>query len=89
MPKPHLRTRSKKRVKVAIPGGKNRIHYKTKVTASPSCSICGNSLAGIPHLSTVKERKLNRSRRRVWRSYGRQLCHSCLKEALKQGARTL
>jgi len=89
MPQPHLRTRSKKRLKVTLPSGRNRIRYKMEIVATPSCSICGQPLAGRPHLTPVEIRKFNRSRRRIWRPYGGQLCHNCLKKTLKQGARTL
>jgi len=89
MPQPHLRTRSKKRLKVTSPSGGGRIHYKLEITPTPSCSICGQPLAGLPHLSTVETRKLNRSKRRIWRPYGGQLCHNCLKKTLKQRVRAL
>lgn len=89
MPQPHLRTRSRKRVKVTLPSGINRVHYKMEITPTPSCSICNQPLAGIPHLTPVEMRKLNRSKRKIWRPYGGQLCHNCLKKTLKQSARTL
>jgi len=89
MPRPSQRTRSKKRVNKALPGGGKGVHYKREVSALPRCYLCGQPLAGIPHLSTSEIRKLNRSKRRIWRIYGGQLCHNCLKKALKQAARTL
>lgn len=89
MPQPHLRTRSRRRLSVALPSGESRIHFKTENTSAPPCFSCGQPLAGVPHLSPVKMHKLNRSKRRIWRPYGGQLCHNCLKNALKHAARIL
>jgi large subunit ribosomal protein L34e len=89
MPQPHLRTRTKKRLKVALPGSRSQTHYKKEVTSQLRCYMCGQALAGIPHLATPKMRKLDRSERRIWRIYGGKLCHNCLKNALKHAARTV
>ncbi|MCK4439462.1 50S ribosomal protein L34e [Candidatus Bathyarchaeota archaeon] len=88
MPRPSLRTRSKKRVHKTLPGGKKTIHYKRGVTSSPHCHLCGRPIGGIPHLSPSETRKLDRTKKRVCRPYGGQLCPDCLKKALKQAART-
>ncbi|MEM1588872.1 MAG: 50S ribosomal protein L34e [Candidatus Bathyarchaeia archaeon] len=89
MPRPALRTRSRKRVSKALPGGRTGIRFKREIPAQARCGICGNPLAGTPHLLPSEIRKLNRSRRRVSRIYGGQVCPNCLKTALKQAARTL
>jgi large subunit ribosomal protein L34e len=88
MPQPHLRTRSKKRLNVALPSGRNRIFYKKEVAPTSVCSMCGQPLAGMQHLTPVRTRKLNRTKRRIWRPYGGQLCHNCLKTSLKQAVRS-
>jgi len=89
MPQPHLRTRSKKRLNVTLPGGRKWVHHKKEKASTPLCHMCGRPLAGLPSLSTVQMRKLNRSKRRVWRPYGGNLCHNCLKNAVKHAARTI
>jgi len=89
MPQPHLRSRSKKRYKTKSPGGKSQTHYKKEIMKTPKCCVCGNPIAGTSHLSTVETRKLNRSKRKVERPYGGQLCHNCIKKALKQTARNI
>lgn len=89
MPRPALRTRSRKRVSKALPGGRAGIHFKRKIPAKTSCSVCGNPLAGIPRLLPSEVRKFNRSKRRVSRIYGGQLCPNCLKTALKQAVRSI
>ncbi|MEM3640905.1 MAG: 50S ribosomal protein L34e, partial [Candidatus Bathyarchaeia archaeon] len=68
--------------------GNRNIHYEREVGAYPRCYLCGQPLAGIPHLSTSQTRKLNRSKRRIWRLHGGKVCHNCLKNALKIAART-
>lgn len=89
MPRPALRTRSRKRVSKALPGGRTSVHFKREVPAKTSCGFCGNPLAGIPKMLPSEIRKLNRSKRRISRIYGGQLCSNCLKIALKQAARTI
>lgn len=89
MPQPHLRTRSRKRLKVRLPGGSNLTHYKKEKMATPSCLVCGRPLAGLPHSTQAKIRKLNRSEKRIWRPYGGQVCQNCLKDFLKQAIRKL
>ncbi|MGQ9726391.1 MAG: 50S ribosomal protein L34e [Candidatus Bathycorpusculaceae bacterium] len=89
MPKPYQQTRTKKRVYKSLPGGSRKLHFKQKPNASPCCSSCGRPLSGIPRITTSEMRKLNRSKRRVWRPFGGQICHNCLKNALKQAARAI
>ncbi|MEM3783595.1 MAG: 50S ribosomal protein L34e [Candidatus Bathyarchaeia archaeon] len=89
MPRPAKRTRSRKRVFKALPGGRTSMHYKREVTAQNSCSLCGRPLTGIPSLPPSEMRTLNRTKRRISRIYGGQLCHNCLKTALKQAVRIL
>jgi large subunit ribosomal protein L34e len=87
MPRPHERTRSRKRVNKTAPSGKKVNRYKQKISATAHCGLCGQPLAGIAHLTPLKASKLSRSKRRVWRPYGGQLCHECLKLNLRQIAR--
>ncbi|MCS7124675.1 MAG: 50S ribosomal protein L34e [Candidatus Bathyarchaeota archaeon] len=87
MPRPALRTRSRKRVSKALPGGRRSVHFKREIPGRATCSICGNPLAGTPRLLPSEVGKLNRSKRRVSRIYGGQLCSNCLKKALKQAVR--
>ncbi|MGC8998088.1 MAG: 50S ribosomal protein L34e [Candidatus Bathyarchaeia archaeon] len=88
MPRPAQRTRSRKRVYKALPGGRTGIHFKREVPRGSSCARCGKPLAGIPRLLPYETRKLNRTKRSISRIYGGHLCPSCLKTALKQAART-
>ncbi|MEM2319680.1 MAG: 50S ribosomal protein L34e [Candidatus Bathyarchaeia archaeon] len=89
MPRPSLRTRSRKRIKKALPGGRSKNHFKKEKPKAPSCFLCGKPIAGIPRLSPAEIRKQNLSNKRVSRLYGGQLCHSCLENALKQAVRQI
>ncbi|MBS7616741.1 50S ribosomal protein L34e [Candidatus Bathyarchaeota archaeon] len=89
MPRPARRTRSRKRINKALPGGRQGTHYKSEGASYAVCRLCSKPLAGIPQLSLSKIRKFNRTKRRIQRMYGGQLCHNCLRTALKQAARTI
>jgi large subunit ribosomal protein L34e len=85
MPRPSERTRSKKRLVRPLPGGTSGTLFKGEIGAPVKCSVCGKELAGVSN--TYKSRRLNLTKKRVWRPFGGQICHSCLKTALKQTAR--
>lgn len=87
MPRPALRTRSRKRVYKALPGGKTTIHYRSETPASAKCRICGKPLSGFSRLTPSEMSKLNKSKRRVSRIYGGNLCPECLKTGLKEAVR--
>jgi len=87
MPRPALRTRSKKRKRTPLPGGRSRVSYKKEKTSNPKCSNCGRNLNFYSH-SITKIRKLPRNQKKISRIYGGQLCHLCLRQALKQATRT-
>lgn len=61
--------------------------YKGQAGVLLHCHLCGQVLGGKTGLSAVDARRLNRGKRRVWRPYGGEVCHICLKETLKQAAR--
>lgn len=87
MPRPALRTRSRKRVCKALPGGKTAIHYKSEMPAQAKCRICSRPLSGFSRLNPSEISKLNKSKRRVSRIYGGNLCPECLKIGLKEAVR--
>lgn len=89
MPRPSERTRSRKRAFKPSPGGKMGTRLKNEIGAFSRCISCGRQLAGLSNSSSLKTRMLNKGKKSVWRPYGGQLCHNCLKVALKQAAKTL
>lgn len=88
MPRPALRTRSKKRKSQSLPGGRKKVLHKKEKTGSPKCSNCGRILTFLPH-SISKIRKLPKTQKKINRVYGGQLCHICLRNLLKQASRNL
>lgn len=88
MPRPSLRTRSRKRETKRLPSGRAGVQYKSEVPGLPRCSRCGNLLGGVSNVSILGTSKLNAGQRRVQRPFGGQLCHRCLVESLRQAART-
>ncbi|HUW48502.1 MAG TPA: 50S ribosomal protein L34e [Patescibacteria group bacterium] len=86
MPRPSERTRSKRRIIRSLPGGGTRTLFKGELGAPLRCALCGQELAGVSN--TPKTRRLNKSRKKVWRPYGGQVCHNCLKTAFRQAVRT-
>ncbi|MFB0501464.1 MAG: 50S ribosomal protein L34e [Candidatus Bathyarchaeia archaeon] len=88
MPRPSLRTRSKKRRSLRLPGGRSKTHYKREKPSVSRCSRCGQPLSGVPRSTPSELRKLTASRRRLERVYGGQLCHNCVRGLLKQAVRS-
>lgn len=89
MPKPSLRTRSRKRVGLKSPGGQNITHYKKEKHGYLHCFRCGRVLFGIPRSDPSELGKLSPTQRTVARMYGGQLCHNCLQDLLRQSVRSL
>ncbi|UCH69906.1 MAG: 50S ribosomal protein L34e [Candidatus Bathyarchaeota archaeon] len=88
MPRPSLRTRSRKRRSVRLPGGRRKTHYRHEKATVSSCTKCGQPLAGVPRSTPSELRKLAASQKRLNRVYGGQLCHNCVRELLKQAVRS-
>ncbi len=78
MPRPGLRTRSKKKIYVRTPGGRVTVHYRSKKPGQPRCAICGRPLHGVPRLRPYQLRKLAKTEKRPERPYGGYICPSCL-----------
>jgi len=87
MPKPSLRTRSRKRRTFRLPGGCSKTDYKREKIAPQRCARCGKALSGIPRLVPSEIRKLPASQRKIGRPYGNLLCSACLRDFLKQAVR--
>lgn len=78
---PH-RTRSLRRVKVKLPGGRVTIHYIKRKPNQAHCANCKKILRGVPKDLPVKIRKLPKSQRRPERLFGGFLCPSCAKNEI-------
>ncbi|MBS7632460.1 50S ribosomal protein L34e [Candidatus Bathyarchaeota archaeon] len=89
MPRPSLRTRSRKRVQRPASGKGVCVQYKKEIGAKPRCRVCGQVLAGFSSESSLRMRKSNKTARRVSRLHGGRLCHLCLRASLKKAARSI
>jgi len=87
VPRPALRTRSRRRVYRRTPGGRTVIHYEKRKPGPARCAICGTPLNGVPRLRPVELRKLPLSQRRPERIFGGVLCVKCLEKLLKKTVR--
>jgi len=89
MPEPSLRTRSRKRHLLRLPGGRVKTRFKREKVSVLRCFRCGGVLHGSPRLIPSKAGKLSASKKRVERVFGGQLCHSCLRDVLKASVRSV
>ena len=89
MPRPALRSRSLRRVKVRTPGGRVVIHYERRKPSPARCGICGAVLSGVPRERPSKLRKLAHTERRPERPYGGVICPRCLRRGLINAVRAL
>jgi len=84
MPRPSLRSRTLKRIKIKIPGGARVIHYMKKKPSKPKCARCKRELAGTARGTKSAVKRLAKSKKTPSRKYGGNLCPSCSKETLKE-----
>ena len=82
MPRPALRSRSLRRVKVRTPGGKTIVRYERRKPGPARCALCGAVLGGVPRERPAKLRKFSHTERRPERPYGGVLCPNCLRRGL-------
>ena len=88
MPRPGLRTHSRRKVYVRTPGGRTVIHYEPRKPGPARCAICGRPLNGVPRLPRAELRKLAKTEKRPERPYGGYICHRCLARLLKESIRS-
>jgi len=89
MPEGRRKSRSLRRVYVRTPGGKTVIHYRKRKPSKAKCAICKKPLHGVPRERPTKLRKLSKTEKRPSRPYGGYLCAKCLREVIKEKARSL
>ena len=85
--RPALRTRTKKRTNVRLPGKRSTTHFKKEKVKGAHCVHCGQ-LLNVPRLTPSKLGKLSLTQRKTERLYSGQICHNCLRELIKQTVRT-
>ncbi|MEZ0320195.1 MAG: 50S ribosomal protein L34e [Pyrobaculum sp.] len=84
MPRPALRTKSKRKVKVKTPGGRTVVHYEKKAKGVPKCPITKKPLGGM----NMKVYRFGISIRAPSRPYGGFYSHKVLARALRIAVRS-
>jgi large subunit ribosomal protein L34e len=87
MPRPGLRARSLRKVKIKLPGGASIIHYFRRRPSGAVCANCKKPLHGVPRERDASLKGIPKSRRRPERPYGGNLCPSCAREKVKSRLR--
>ena len=82
MTAPKHRSRRLRRVFVKSPSGNNKIQYKVRKNSKPTCNSCGKVLAGVPHTTFSRLKKITKSKKTISRPFGGQLCSSCSRKEL-------
>jgi large subunit ribosomal protein L34e len=89
MPTPRQRSRTKKRTQTRLPSGSGlTTRFKKKKQKALHCINCGRIISGVAQKETSKLKQLPLSKKRPQRMFGGQLCNACLRESLKQAARS-
>ena len=83
------RTRSLRRIKKSLPGGRLVIRYEKRKPKKAHCAKCHKQLHGIPRERAVEMRKLPKSQRRPERPYGGMLCSSCSRKLIIEKTKNL
>jgi len=78
-----FKSRSKKRVKTVVPGGKAVIHYRRKTPQKAKCAQCLAELHGIPAKINSTFKNLTKSQKTVARPFGGNLCSKCSRLTIK------
>jgi large subunit ribosomal protein L34e len=81
------KSRSRKRVKVKLPGGKTVMHYKQKKPGKHVCGRCGNQLSGVPSKTVNKLANMAKTEKVPTRPYAGVLCSECTQQLFTYKAR--
>lgn len=87
--KPMYRSRSSRRIKKKLPGGRNVTHFAPRKPKAAHCAICGSELHGVPKDVTSKVRDMAKTYKRPERAFGGVLCARCTREEIKDKVRAL
>ena len=88
MPRPSLRSRSLRKIKIRIPGGASVVHYLRRKPSKAKCGSCGKTIHGVANKRSKAMQKTAKTKKTVSRLYGGNLCPTCVKSTLKAKARS-
>ena len=82
------KSRTFRRLQVKTPGGRTVTHYKKRKPGKAHCAKCGSELKGVPRERPYKMKNMPRTKKRPERPYGGVLCSKCMREVMKEKARS-
>ena len=82
------KSRTFRRIFKKVPGGKTKVFYIKRKPAKPKCTKCNAVLKGVLRERPYKMTNTAKTKKRPQRPYGGVLCSSCLREMIKQKARS-
>ena len=87
MPQRYKRSRSLRKVKRRLPGGRTVIHYKKEKPKAAHCARCDAVLKGVPRERPFKMHTMAKTKKRPERPYGGNLCSKCMRDLIIEKAR--
>lgn len=81
------KSRSRRRVKVKVPGGLTKLVYKARKPKKAKCRDCGAVLKGVPRENVAKMKNMAKTKKRPQRPYGGVLCSCCMRKLMIKKAR--
>lgn len=82
------KSRTLRRVHVKTPGNRHVMHYRKKKPSKAVCSKCGQVLPGVANKRPNAMKSIPKTAKRPERPYGGVLCSKCMREAMKEKAKT-
>ena len=83
-----FKSRSKKLVYVKTPGGRTVTHYKKKTIGNAKCASCVQALPGVASKRQNKMKNMSKTKKKVARPYGGNLCSKCMRKKIISEARS-
>jgi large subunit ribosomal protein L34e len=77
-----LRSRSRRKIFVKVPGARTSIHYRKRKPQPAKCANCGSVLKGVPRELPYKMRSMAKTKKRPERPFGGVLCSNCAREEI-------
>lgn len=82
-----FKSRTYRRVKTRIPGGKTVTHYSKRKLSVPKCAVCKETLKGIKVMTAKTLKQASKSEKNTNRPFGGYLCSACARKVAKNIAR--
>ncbi len=87
MPRGKHKSRTLRKVFRKTPGGRVVKHYRKRKVKAAKCSLCSVVLKGVTRKIPSKMAKLSKTKKKVSRPFGGNLCSRCARAKIKSLAR--